>query len=292
MRTRGVEVGTGGVALAVYPVLIIEDCRNTGSLLLEYLSEAHVTRLVRDRRATDGVRMRHTARDDESGTPYKSANNEPGEGQLAHLRHVLLDVDGDMIPPEAKLYPTERAALDLLYNATRANERLERSRALKDVLRTYGDLTRMVLVADLALLPNEGKRMERAQAPKNGPHGSGPLRDPRKTLRTLTGFRIVEALRDEMPVIATTYSRSPLVAQHCLVSGAFAVVGKPVPQRDKNPLDKSQPMDMATARQRSIAQLEDNAKRNRHHLDVLVANYATTIVSEVLKAIASVHAMP
>jgi hypothetical protein len=139
------------------------------------------------------------------------------------------------------------------------------------------------MVVDLALGQGEAKLLDDAGARDTvdgRPRTRRTFRDPRPTLSETSGFRIMRAFASTMPVIVTSYSSSPLVKQFCLVNGAFAVVEKPVPQRNEETN-----FDMFTAAKQKVHARENSARQNGNPLDVVVTYYAMTIVSEVLKAI-------
>lgn len=260
----------------MYTVLLIEDCANTGSLLRDYLSKPHLDRLT-DRTFAGGVWH------DATGTPYESSHDELSAGQLLHLRHGLdtyVEENADL--PEIVWFP--RNEIDALTEACRIEHPDERARSLETLITVHGGLDQMIMIADLALTRDEARRMEDAGA-RDEVHGTSRrrrFRDPRATLRSLTGFRLMQTFSRHMPVIVTTYSTSPIVLQHCLVSGAFAIVRKPVEQRST-----THAFDMHTARGRAIHALEVSARCNADSLDVVVAHYAMTMASEVLKAVSA-----
>ena len=86
-----------------------------------------------------------------------------------------------------------------------------------------------ILVVDLAMCNTEAERMT-ASGGNDIINEVEPcvLPDPREILRSLTGFKVLRAYARSVPVIVTSYFANPLVAQHCLVNGAFAYVRKPV----------------------------------------------------------------
>ena len=220
---------------------------------------------------------------DKTGTEYEADCDEPSAGQLVHLRHGL-DADADDAGAEdleTIWFPPDEIAA--LAEAASDDHPDARARTLQPLISAHGPLDQMIMVADLALAPGEGPAMDAAHARDQVTATSSRrrFRDARPALRDLTGFRVMQAFCRDMPVIVTTYSSSPLVHQHCLVNGAFAVVEKPAPQKATNKFD------MRTARNRAIHALELSARQNSKALDVVVAHYATLITSEVLKAISA-----
>lgn len=260
----------------MYTVLLIEDSTSTGSFLEEYLSERHLERFT-DRGFAGG-----TWWDKKGGTPYESSNDERSAGQLLHLRHGLdTYAEETQCVPRVKWFPQER--LHTLAEAARHDHPDERARALLEQLRDYGRFDQMISVVDLALSEDEARKLE-ACGGRQQVHGTSRRRrfsDPRPTLRKLTGFRIIEALSPQVPIIATTFASNPLVLQHCLVSGAFAIVRKPVEQMATHRFD------MQTARTRAIPALELSARRNSNALDVVVVHYGMLIAAEILKAVSA-----
>jgi CheY-like chemotaxis protein len=107
------------------------------------------------------------------------------------------------------------------------------------------------------------------------------LADPRDALRTLTGFKVLRAYADRVPVIVTSFYPNPLIAQHCLVNGAFAYVRKPVFSKADNRHDFFHAAETGTTVQ-DLA-----AKTNKNPLDVVVVHFLTDAVSEVLKAMSA-----
>ena len=311
-------------------VLIIEDHPPTGSLLFDYLHGFHIRRLVARRVDTifeaAGLEVDDDMVDPDGGR-YEGARFEPAAGHLSQLRHFISednspDPFGVVVPQRAR-FPVDY--LPDLGEAAAHDDLPRRRAALEDCIRKWIEpkgvrinFRNLVMVVDLALLKHEGPQMVDAgglpTAPvplakrrsirrlRRPPASATPhqVTDPRDVLRTITGFRIIEAFRQiddahlSVPVIATTHLGNPLIAQHCLVNGAFGVVRKPLPHVDKNPVDPDNPMDMCSACERKIAALERRAKEYssdtpKQLVDALVVNYAMSVIAEVLKAIGSVE---
>ena len=271
----------------MYRILFIEDCASTGPLLLEYFTpeQGNLARL------TD----RHHAGGDyhqPSGVIHHESGEERAAGQLIHLNHALkafvanereaVDDEREAVAAvRAKIFPLDQ--LGQLSEAAAIANSEKRTWALQELMSRFGDLDQMILVVDLALAPGEAERLDAAGA-RDVVTATSRLRkyrDARSVLRETSGFRVMQALNALAPVIVTTYSSSPLLKQHCLVSGAFAVVEKPVMQRHKKDFD------MFTAAQRTVPARENSARANGRALDVVVTHYATTIASEVLKAMSA-----
>jgi CheY-like chemotaxis protein len=98
--------------------------------------------------------------------------------------------------------------------------------------------------------------------------------DIRSELDRLTGYRVLWTELDWPCVkIATTYAKSPLVAQHCLNNAAFAVVPKPLTGAE-----------MRYAELRGAKEIERLALVGVDTPAVLIYQYLQTLAAEVLKA--------
>ena len=274
-----------------YTVGIIEDCSDTGGLLCEFLRD-ELPRLA------SSDRDPRCPRNPKTQVPFRNACNEPGEGQLAHMRHGIrhLEAESDHADPfpQVVVFPIRRLP-DLIALASEAKPTAGPARedspafdALRDAIAR--SFTPDILIVDLALQHDEVKLLRDPEVGGNDhltDHDIAQpqpraLADPREKLRELTGFKILRAYAGRMPVIVTAYWRNPLVAQHCLVSGGYAFVRKPVPSLADNQFD----MRRASLDVKAAA-LDLSAKENSRALDVLVVDYLTNVANEVLKALGS-----
>jgi CheY-like chemotaxis protein len=159
-----------------------------------------------------------------------------------------------------------------------------------------------VLVVDLALEDGEQNEliandqpwlayldtMERARSEasegKTEPERPTPdsIFDSRTTVNGMTGFKVLRALVGEVPMIATSYARHPLIARQCLVSGARAFVRKPIRENETTG-DKD--WDWAAAAKLDIRELERLGEQAIDPLATLVIEYLTTLTSQVLAAL-------
>ena len=276
------------VSSSLYTALIVEDCTHTGPLLISYINN-ELPRLLSVPSPLVGPRNAKT------GFPFKDAENEPGQGQLVHLRSIfgVLEVELKDSPigsvdlyPRAVLFPQEELP-DLIRTARayrpnfghlREDESPE-CRALRDLI--YRVCRPDILIVDLAMDNDEGESMSPEGFETFDPHISAKLGDPRPKLRELTGFKLLRAFAHLVPVIATSHLPNPLIAQHCLVNGAFAFVHKPVPSVAPNGVDFSH------ASERSLHRMDLAAKENFDTLDVVVTHYLTQAAVEVVKAVST-----
>jgi CheY-like chemotaxis protein len=245
-------------------------------------------------------------RNPKTGDRFEDACNEPGQGQLVHLRYLIDQLESmrrypenqisetDIIPA-ARLFPLD-ALSELIKVAQefdpeyghRIDEHRAECRNLRAVINRVCPPD--ILVVDLALSSSEA---DRALAAGGGvsfnENEPDALPDPREVLRSLTGFKVLRAYSRSIPVIISSYMSNPLVAQHCLVNGAFAYIRKPVLSKTDNAHD------FRRAAEIGITAMDKSAKMNTRSLDVIVTHYLTSAVSEVLKAmyakwISSLHA--
>jgi CheY-like chemotaxis protein len=262
----------------VYAILIIEDAADLGTTQGEYL-DRHLERLTTTRAANATVSI-----DPRTARHFQDAAGEPGQGQLSHLRQAMdtSTNQGERLSyPSVHVFPPHE--LSRLKKPTREPHLDDRRELLNEIFLDQPSLRAVpdILIVDLALLPGEGHAMEVAGAMEEvGAAHRDPIADPRGALREVTGFKLLEAFGRRMPVIVTTSARNPLVAQHCLVNGAFAVIVKPVAA-------SSDGFDFKTALNRQFDVLELSARRNASTLDVVVAHYLTQAACEVLKAMAA-----
>lgn len=289
----------------MHKILIIEDCSVTGPLLLKFTNQ-ELPRLVT--RPEIGA----TPHSPVTGDPFIAAAHEPAQGQLYQLRHVFKHVEQDLrdhrkytnalsVYPEAMLFPPIRLGeLKALASRYDPDTHAADSSAACDLRAAVNNAHAAdVIVVDLALDEEEGRGVEESgglqvlrrsservnDEPKlDAVEGHAAVRqslpDPRPTLRQLTGFRILAAFANCVPVIATSYLSNPLVRQHCIVSGAVGFVSKPVESKDRlgDGLDFLSVKSAATQRELS-------AKNNDDVLDVVVTNYLTEAVAEIVKAL-------
>lgn len=274
----------------MYNIVIIEDHHETGTLLRTFIDN-ELERLVTAPKTLDS--LDEPPRNPKTGDRFEDACNEPGQGQLVHLRHLIEHLElmrldpGNEIPdifPTARLFPLD--ALSELIQVAKTYQpkyghRMEEDSAGCLSLREVVDrlCPPDILIVDLAMCDPEVERMKvcggQGLVSEDAPN---VLPDPREDLRTLTGFKVLRAYSRSVPVIVTSYLSNPLVAQHCLVNGAFAFVGKPVPGVADNKHDFRHAAEVgATA-------LDRTAKMNTRPLDVVVTHYLTHAASEVLKA--------
>lgn len=266
----------------MYTIVLIEDCKNTGSVLLEYFQPGQPSELAR---LTDKWNFDFEAPwEHPAGQAYEPGMGERAAGQLGHLRQGLEALEGGADAVLPVLFPLTQ--IPQLVAASHIEDDEVQKAGLQSLLKEHtgaDSLDSLIMVIDLALGHGEAKLLDNAGARDTvdgRPRTRRTFRDPRQTLTDTSGFRIMRAFAGTIPVIVTSYSSSPLVKQLCLVNGAFAVVEKPVPQRD----EKTN-FDMFTAAKQKVHARENSARQNENALDVVVTHYATTIVSEVLKAI-------
>ncbi len=274
----------------IYRVVVIEDHRETGALLRTYV-ESELERLVTAPRMLFSID--EPPRNPKTGDRFEDAEREPGQGQLVHLRQLIDHLENirsdpenqiDEIFPSVQLFPLE--ALDDLIRVADAftpgfghnieEDRIE-CRALCEVVKSF--CTPDILIVDLAMSTEEGNRMLSTGLDTVDQEKPHVLADPRTALRTLTGFKILRAYSRSVPVIVTSYWPNPLVAQHCLVNGAFAYVRKPVLSVADNGYD------FRHAAEIGVTAMDRAAKLNTSPLQVVVTHYLTDATSEVLKAI-------
>jgi CheY-like chemotaxis protein len=288
-NVRGGFVPPGEESL--YNIVVIEDHHETGTLLRTYIDN-ELERLVTVPRALSTVD--EPPRNPKTGDRFEDACNEPGQGQLVHLRHLIEHLEmerddpeneiPDIIVPTARLFPLD--ALSHLCQVAEAFEpnyghKIEEDRDECRDLRTVVDrfCAPDIIVADLAMNADEAGRMIEAGGldtfNANDPHS---LADPREVLRTLTGFKLLRAYARSVPFIVTATWPNPLVAQHCLVNGAFAYVHKPVLTTAENQVDFLHASEIGTTA------MDKAAKTNKSPLEVVVVHYLTDAVTEVLKA--------
>ena len=273
----------------MYNVVVIEDNNETGTLLRTYIDN-ELERLVTTPRALST--MDEPPRNPKTGDRFEDASYEPGQGQLVHLRHLIEHLElmkadpGNEITdifPTARLFPLD-ALGDLMqvaeafkpeYGHQIEEDRVE-CRALRAVIDAF--CRPDILIVDLALSRSEGERMLSTGLDKVDEEEPHILADPRGVLRTLTGFKVLRAYARSIPVIVTSYWPNPLVAQHCLVNGAFAYVRKPVGQVTDNGHDFRHAAEIGTTA------MDRAAKMNIGSLEVAVTHYLTDAATEVLKA--------
>jgi CheY-like chemotaxis protein len=179
-----------------------------------------------------------------------------------HLRHLIDHLElmradpeneiSDIIAPTARLFP-----LDALSNLCQAAQSFEPHYGYKidedstecQELRNVVDAICVpdIIVADLAMDADEAARMVQAGGMDTfNPSDTHPLRDPREVLRTLTGFKLLRAYARSVPFIVSATWPNPLVAQHCLINGAFAYVRKPVSPTAENHVDLRRAAEIGT----------------------------------------------
>jgi CheY-like chemotaxis protein len=234
-------------------ILVLEDRETPRKVIARHLSE-HLHELVR--RGSD-------------------AASPDDVGSLAHL-----------LPPKWGPYRLNHfdvvAPSDIELNALFRLHGKSLAQALKRICeRDFCDHGRPdVLVVDLAWSKDQEAVLEgqdlvdRPVPDKSGEYEDLPDIDIRETLDKLTGFRVLRT-RLEPPylMIATTYAKNPLVVQHCLNHGAYAVVLKPVPG-DQMPDPDELP----------AKELERLALDGRKTKAVLIHQYLQALAAEVLKA--------
>ena len=276
---------------SLYNIVVIEDHRETGTLLRTYIDN-ELERLVT---APKTLSMpEEPPRNPKTGDRFEDSCSEPGQGQLVHLRHLIEHIElmradpeneiPDIVFPTARLFPLD--ALSHLCQVAKDFEpqygyRVEEDSAECRGLRAVVDdfCVPDIIVADLAMDADEAARMVEAGGliafDVNDPQA---LSDPRDVLRTLTGFKLLRAYARSVPFIVTATWSNPLVAQHCLVNGAFAYVRKPVLTTAENGIDFLHAAHIGTI------EMDKGAKTNRSPLEVVVGNYLTDASTEVLKA--------
>lgn len=267
-------------------VLYLEDAGHTGSLLRAYLND-HLARLANGPASV--------GRD---GSP---ANAFSGVMSPLRPRHW-----GEYAPTD---FQVEVPAQNEVEALTKLTEITDLEPAVAKMCKRYlGKRAPDVLIVDLALSDAEQKRLKKARgdfAPTLDDLKMS-LREPRKTRRTvarLTGYRVlVQAAAKGIPVIATSGASNPLIAQECMVGGAFAVVHKPIPEgppRQESALaeDTAGPeralaeadeevfrCDMAHARRMGPVEIDRQALHGEDTFSVVVHQYLTSVAREVLKA--------
>ena len=275
----------------MYNVVVIEDHRETGTLLRTYIDN-EFERLVTAPKTLSIIE--EPPRNPKTGDRFEDARCEPGQGQLVHFRHLIDHLEsmrmdpGNEIPeiifPTARLFPLD-ALPELIQVAKKFQPKYGHKMEEDGV--ECGDVRAVVdrfcppdiLIVDLAMDLDEMASMVQAGAMStfcaDEPQA---LTDPREALRDLTGFKVLRAYARSVPVIVTAYWPNPLVAQHCLVNGAYAYVRKPVLARADNEHD------FLHAARAGTTTMDKAAKLNNSSLDVVVVNYLTDALSEVLKA--------
>lgn len=275
----------------MYNLVVIEDHHETGALLRTFIDN-EFGRLVTVPKIISHIE--EPPRNPKTGDLFKDACGEPGQGQLVHLRHLIDHLEwmrGDyenQIPeqifPTARLFPLD-ALNDLILAADKFNPKY--GHRMEEDCSEYHDLRCVVnqfcppdiLIVDLAMSESEAKRIINAGGSETISANQPDVPpDPREVLRTLTGFKVLRAFARSVPVIVTSYVANPLVAQHCLVNGAFAYVRKPVLNSAEDRHDFRHACDIG------ITAMDRAAKTNSRVLDVVVTHYLTDATSEVLKA--------
>ena len=274
----------------MYNIVVIEDHHETGALLRTFIDN-ELERLVTAPITLDT--LNEPPRNPKTGDRFEDVCQEPGQGQLVHLRHLIDHLELMRLDPESEIpdiFPTTRLfPLDALGELCQVaakfqpkyGHRVEEDSAECLNLRAVVDrfCPPDILIVDLAMCDSDIARMAqsggRATVSEDAP---AVLPDPRGDLRTLTGFKLLRAYSRSVPVIVTSYLSNPLVAQHCLVNGAFAFVGKPVPGVADTGHDFRHAADVGSTA------LDRAAKMNKRPLDVVVTHYLTDAASEVLKA--------
>lgn len=283
----------------MFNVVIVEDHRETASLLCRYIQE--LPRLLTVPSTLDGP-VEERPRNPKFTDFFDDTHYEPGQGQLVHLRHLFDYLErckrNDSEWPEIPADPLERFPAVHIYPIEDLSELVKIARTFQPA---YGHkiesgrdgcaelqaaLTRFrdtvdVLVVDLAMTRDEVEAMVAAGAEDAfDPASPAPLRDPRPKLRELTGFKLLRAFAREMPVVVTAFWPNPLVRQHCRVNGAFAYVQKPILTRSE-----ANNFDFESAVSIGVVPMDKSAKINASPLDVVVVEYLTDAAAEVVKAL-------
>jgi hypothetical protein len=257
----------------LYQVIIIEDDDDTSGLLTEYL-QSRLGRLI----------------EAPGNHGHLTERSEPDRSQLYHLRRgveILADEIGmgwdlpQAHPVVQKFHPPR---LMKLQSAVRGytpqpgplqDESLSAAAVRRAV--AEGAIRPEILIVDLAIGGDEGDAMEEAGCfDEYTGQDDLPLRDPRRELELTTGFKLLRAFVG-IPVLVTSRMTNPLIAQHCLVNGAFAYLRKPPGHRDFQ------------RRTQDIRRMAINAQDDANAVDVVVNHYLTSMASEVLKAISYLY---
>jgi len=275
----------------LFNVVVIEDHHETGTLLRTYIDN-ELERLVTVPKALSVED--EPPRNPKTGDRFENACCEPGQGQLVHMRHLIDHLEFMKQDPENEIpdiFPTARLfPLDALSELIKAagdftpqyGHKMEDDRTGCRELCAIVDLfcPPDILIVDLAMSESEGTRMlETGLDTVDDSHPSS-LPDPREVLRTLTGFKLMRAYARSIPVIVTSYWPNPLIAQHCLVNGAFAYVRKPVLSVNAS----GNQHDFRHAAEIGTTAMDRAAKMNSGPLEVVVNHYLLDAASEVLKA--------
>jgi CheY-like chemotaxis protein len=275
------------VSSNLYTALVVEDCTQTGPLLISFINN-ELPRLLSVPNPLVGPRNTRT------GVPFADSNFEPGQGQLVQLRRIISVLEYDLRDshirgvdayPRAVLFPQEEIP-ELIRTAKRYTpgygDSPEEDKTECQALRRLIDRVCEpdILIVDLAMNNEEGESVLPEGFEQFDREKPAALGDPRPNLRNLTGFKLIRAFAHTVPVIATSHLSNPLIAQHCLVNGAFAFVHKPVPSVQANEVD------FTRAWERSMQRMDLLAKENANILDVMVTHYLTNAAAEVVKAMA------
>jgi CheY-like chemotaxis protein len=155
-----------------------------------------------------------------------------------------------------------------------------------------------LLIVDLALSSWQTTSLT-LESPSDK-HPSNALRfpDPREALQKTTGFCLLEAVAspyyrrternwEPIPVIAMSYSRNPLVAQHCLENRAAAFVRKPF---DEKEVYKFAGTYYLNDEGFDLDRIETVATDKCGRMEVEIFHFLTSVAADVLRAMAGVVA--
>ncbi len=254
-------------------ILIVEDSESTGSLLTDYL-----------------VNHLASVANEEGFPPAHGGVAGDWSGHLGQLRPFKWQYEHTDFEP--RLLALDRVKKMVSVAARKKDLEAEIRDASASVFNSRLSELPDILFVDLALSSAETKRLIKEGGNEEpGPGNIQVLADPRDTLETLAGFRILQAFGRRTPVITTSYARNPLVAQHCMMNGAFGVIRKPVVgHHSEADGEDHRGWDMATAGAMTLGTLEEGDLQNKDPLAVVVGQYLNAAAAEILRAVQS-HAL-
>lgn len=135
-----------------------------------------------------------------------------------------------------------------------------------------------VAILDMALTEEETLRLEEA-----GGTDSSAKTDPSGALQRTSGYRLLQVLKQRIPVIATTFASNPRVTTFLLKSGAHAVVTKPLNDSDMRLV--YQIWKSPRRHGGSVLSLTDQQSETARSLGPVVEAYLQTVANEVAKAV-------
>lgn len=247
-------------------ILVVEDSTSTGSNLSEHLDNY----------------LACVANDEDFPVAHGGKAGDRA-GHLSQLRPFKWSYDHNHF--DVKLMP--QSLLTPLISAKGPLELRDQFGIAASKTFNAGSHLPDILIVDLALSDAETRLLKNNGGDEEpGPKNKDELADPRLTLEEMTGFRLLCAYSDRIPVIATSYARNPLVDQCCMMNGAFGMIRKPVVGDYRELKDEEhRGWDMRTAQKMTATELEEAALQNSDALAVVVAQYQSSAAAEVLKAV-------